>query len=188
MEMAPLDLMPHTVNLFLRQVHHGLWDGTHVTMNERRVLRIGPRYDDDANIDDGHGTYRHFLEKGLDKVTYQEYSPEYPHEQFTVGMAGRPSGPDFYINKIDNTRMHGPGGGRMNDGEICNNEADPCFGRLVNGSRPYIDILSAIDRVPVNSRQYPESKVLIRSAKVLILRKDGKWRSVARDNIVPFPV
>lgn len=186
-EMAPLDLMPHTVNLFLKQVHHGLWDGTHVTMNERRVLRIGPRYDDDAIIDDGHKSYRHFLVKGLNKVSYQEYSPEYPHEQFTVGMAGRHSGPDFYINKTDNTRMHGPGGG-TNDGEIRNNEADPCFGRLVDGSRPYIDILSAIDRVPENSRQYPKSEVFIRSAKVLIRRNDGRWRSVERDNIVPLPV
>jgi hypothetical protein len=184
--MAPLDLMPHTVNLFLKQVHHGLWDGTHVVTNDSRVLRIGPRYDDDANIDDGRGSYRHFLERGLDKVSYQEYSPEYPHEQFTVGMAGRPSGPDFYINKIDNTR--GPGGGRTNDGEIRNNEGDPCFGRLVDGSRPYINILAAIDRVPVNSDQHPKSKVFIRSAKVLIRRNDGKWRAVARDNVVPLPV
>lgn len=69
-EMAPLYLMLHTVNLFLKQVHHGLWDGTHVTMNERRVLRIGPRYDDDAIIEDGHKSYRHFLVKGLNKVSF----------------------------------------------------------------------------------------------------------------------
>ena len=112
MEMAPLDLMPHTVNLFLKQVHHQLWDGTYVSVNARHVMQISPRYEDEpANVvSDERRSYHHFHAEGLDKVSYQEYSPEYPHEQYTIGMSGRPSGPDFYINKMDNTVI--PGGDR----------------------------------------------------------------------------
>jgi hypothetical protein len=99
-----------------------------------------------------------------------------------------PSGPNFYINKIDNTLAHGLGGGLTNDGKICKKETDPCFDRLVDGSRQYIGILVEIDQTSVNSGQYPESEVLIRSAKVSIRKKDGTWRLIGRDKIVPLPV
>ena len=62
----------------------------------------------------------------MDKVAFQEYSPEYPHVQWTVGLAGRPGGPDFYISKVDNSANHGPGGQSHHD---LHEEADPCFGK-----------------------------------------------------------
>ena len=192
-EMAPLNLMPHTVNLFLKQVHHQLWDGTYVAMNKRHVMQISPRYEDEpANVTATERSYHHFHAEGLDKVSYQEYSPEYPHEQYTIGISGRPSGPDFYINKMDNTVIHGPGG-QMSDGDM-HNEADPCFGRLLNGSRPFVEILAAIDRVPLNSDQYPETKIRIKSAKILkskngdrwvVLKPGKKWDE--EDKIMPLP-
>jgi len=195
MEMAPLDLMPHTVNLFLKQVHGGLWDGTHVSTNARHVMQIGPMYDDNlaTNVTKGVETsYHHFRDVGLDKVSYQEYSPEFPHDQYTIGMAGRPSGPDFYVNKVNNTIMHGPGG-QMNDGDM-HNEADPCFGKLVDGGRKFTEILAAIDLVPLHSEQYRKTKVWIKSAKILIRKEDGKWRALGagkkwneRDKIMPLP-
>ncbi len=192
METAPLDLMPHTVNLFLKQVHRQLWDGTHVTVNTQNVMEIAPSYEGDtANVTDTQRSYHHFHAEGLDKVSYQEYSPEYPHEQYTIGMSGRPSGPGFYINKMNNTAMHGPGG-QMNEGGM-HNEADPCFGRLVNGGRPFVEILAAIDRVPLNSDKYPETKVRIKSAKILIAGK-GRWTALKPgkkwdegDKIMPLP-
>ncbi len=193
MEMAPLDLMPHTVNLFLKQVHHQLWDGTYVTVNAPHVMQIGPRYEGvSANVgSDEQRSYQHFHAEGLDKVSYQEYSPKYPHEQYTIGMSGRPSGPDLYINKMNNTVIHGPGG-QMNDGDM-HNEADPCFGRLVTARVPFLGLLEAIDLVPLNS-DYPEAKVRIKSAKILLQREgDGlvalepgkKWDE--KDKIVPLP-
>jgi cyclophilin family peptidyl-prolyl cis-trans isomerase len=193
MEMAPLDLMPHTVNLFLQQVHRQLWDGTYVTVNARHVIQIGPSYEDAiANVgSDEQRSYHHFHAEGLDKVSYQEYSPKYPHEQYTIGMAGRPSGPDFYINKMNNTVMHGPGG-QMNDSDM-HNEADPCFGRMVNGTGSFVEILAAIDQVPLKS-DYPDAKVLIKTARILLLREGGglvllepgkKWDQ--NDKIMPLP-
>ena len=48
-------------------------------------------------------------------LAFQEYSAEYPHRPFTVGIAGRPGGPDFYINLLDNVKNHGPGGIRTHN-------------------------------------------------------------------------
>jgi hypothetical protein len=191
-----LELMPHSINLFLRQVHHGLWDETQVTVNAKHVMQFGPRYDgniDNVTVDDGRGSFHHFHRMGLDKVSYQEYNPDYPHEQYTIGMAGRPAGPDIYINKLNNTVMHGPGG-QMNDGEM-HNEADPCFGRLVNGNRPFTDLLTTMDGVPLaNVDQYPEAKIRIKSAMILLKEDDDHWVFLERgkkwnekDKILPLP-
>jgi hypothetical protein len=86
-------------------------------MNAQHVMQFGPQYaaDDTTNIEDGDSSsskkrYQDFYNRGIDKLSFQEYSPQYPHTQWTLGLAGRPSGPDFYINKIDNTIRHGPGG------------------------------------------------------------------------------
>ena len=54
-----------------------------------------------------------FVDMALETVSYQEYSAKYPHVQWSVGFMGRPSGPDFYINKKDNTIAHGPGDKRI---------------------------------------------------------------------------
>jgi hypothetical protein len=48
---------------------------------------------------DSHLVQR-FRRAGLDGVVFQEYSPKFPHEKFTVGYAGRPGGPDFYISTM----------------------------------------------------------------------------------------
>lgn len=57
-------------------------------------------------------------------------SPSFPHKQYTVGYAGRPGGPDFYISTKDNSRVHGPGGQQDYDDP---SEADPCFAKVVAG-------------------------------------------------------
>lgn len=57
-------------------------------------------------------------------------SPNFPHIKYTLGYAGRPGGPDFYVSTQDNTLNHGPGGqGSYEDAA----EADPCFANVVPG-------------------------------------------------------
>jgi len=154
LEMASLDTMPHAVNHFLQQVHHRLWNSCEINSSANHIFSLGPSYraeDEPADpataVADGARThYEHFRAKGLDKVTYQEYNTEYPHEQWTVGLAGRPGGPDFYINKRNNTLIHGPGG-QLNKHDL-HNEADPCFGKIVEG----LDILTELEALPT----YPE--------------------------------
>ena len=76
-------------------------------------------------------------------MPFQEYHDDYPHKRFTVGFAGRPGGPDFYINKVNNSENHGPGGQSHHD---LHEEADPCFATLVGG----IPILNELNRIPTN--------------------------------------
>ena len=194
-ELAPLDLMPHTVNLFLQQVHHKLWDGCSVNTNADHIYQLGPSYEDDLKEKYSH--YEQFYERGLDKVSYQEYSEQYRHKQWTVGLAGRPGGPDFYVNKVDNTVIHGPGG-QTNDGDM-HNEADPCFGRVADDdSRRVLDEIGMIPTDAENGYaiKYP---VVIVSARVWTPKEnpvDG-WRVIepgtrlsqgeGDDEIMPLP-
>ena len=55
---------------------------------------------------------------------------EIPQKKFTIGFAGRPSGTDFCINKVDNFIAHGLGGQLHH---ALTEEADPCFGDIVDG-------------------------------------------------------
>jgi len=122
-KLHPVDKMPHSVHLFLEQVHHKLWDGIPFLLNADHILQTGGG--DPAQ-------YNKFKALNLDKVFFQEYNEEYPHKKWTVGFTGRPGGPYFYINKIDNTVVHGPHGqGQWNLPE----EADPCFGEVIDGHR-----------------------------------------------------
>jgi hypothetical protein len=71
-----------------------------------------------------------FRDSGMASVLFQEYSEEHPHVKYTMGYAGRPGGPDFYLSMQDNTKNHGPGGqGSYADAS----EADPCFAKVVQG-------------------------------------------------------
>mmetsp|Transcript_38905 Transcript_38905/g.81377 ORF Transcript_38905/g.81377 Transcript_38905/m.81377 type:complete len:650 (+) Transcript_38905:152-2101(+) len=178
LEMAPLDLMPIAVNLFLQQVHHKLWNGCSFVINAMHILQAGPhRYDEsqtgkyDANVAslvDG------FQNAKLDKMPFQEYHENYPHNTHTVGFAGRPGGPDFYINKIDNSENHGPGGQSHHD---LHEEADPCFGRLVGG----IEILKELNKIPVDGERGSlllHSVVIVDSRVVISGRPEAKGRQV----------
>ena len=51
-----------------------------------------------------------------------------PHERLTLGFAGRPGGPEFYISTVDNVRNHGPGS------QGSKTEADSCFAKVVSGA------------------------------------------------------
>ena len=199
LEMAPLDQMPHTVNLFLQQVHHELWDGSRIHYNPRHIFQIGPSYHEENEL---YPHYDNFYKMGLDKVSFQEYSKEYPHAQWTVGMAGRPAGPDFYINKIDNTHNHGPGG-QPNEDDM-HNEADPCFAKIINDGHL---ILQDIDLIPYKSIDKSDGShgqrsdelmypVTVISAKILAHEEgpvEGGYKEVVHgkkledDEILPLP-
>lgn len=173
-EMAALDVMPHTVNFFLQQVHHQLWDGASMVTNAQHVYQLGPSYEEETEVNAPH--YDHFYEKGLDKISYQEYNKQYPHTQWTLGFAGRPGGPDFYINKLDNSLIHGPGG--QTNEEDMHNEADPCFGRIVDG----FATLEEIDLIPVDAEKNYVMKhpVKIVRASVLVPKENPAegWREI----------
>ncbi len=143
--MASLDLMPHSVNMFLRQVHHKLWDGIALTLKTDQKMQFGPWEDDDR-----------FLRAHSNTLSYQEYNSSYPHQQWTIGFAGRPAGPDFFINRIDNTVDFGLKGDK-------HEEADPCFGRVIEG----FELLEEIGNIPHYGGGEGESSAELYEVKIL---------------------
>jgi len=166
LEMAPLDLMPVSVNLFLQQIHHKLWNGCAFVINAEHILQAGPHL---PSSDGKEYTLKspeilnRFRESGLMELPFQEYQEEYPHEQYTIGYAGRPGGLNWYINKVNNTLNHGPGGQRHYNSMI--DDADPCFAKVVSGW----DVLEYIEKLPVENARLVRPLV-IADSRVIISR------------------
>lgn len=140
--------MPHAVHLFLEQVSHGLWDNAWFYINGPHVLQAGPQADEAAlakaiaaGEDERSLALRPFRELQLDTLSFPEYSEDFPHVPMTLGFTGRPGGPDFYINKVDNTIAHGPGGQFHHE---LAEYADSCFAKVVSG----FDSLKAMTETP----------------------------------------
>lgn len=162
-EMHSLDYMPHSVLTFLEQISHGLWDNTYFITNAPHILLISTVQD----IDQKPYNFSHisdFEAVGLDHLLFQEYHEQYPHKPMTLGFAGRPAGPNFYINKIDNTFIHGPGGQAHHE---IDEEADPCFATVVAGK----EILTRIFALPVQQGSSYELFHPVKIVRAVVHRK-----------------
>jgi hypothetical protein len=95
-ELAPEADMPHSVYFFLEQVELGLYNGASFHRNAAHVLQAGP-VPNFATPPDAH-LAQNFRQSGFNSVLFQEYSANFPHKPYTLGYAGRPGGPDFYIS------------------------------------------------------------------------------------------
>jgi cyclophilin family peptidyl-prolyl cis-trans isomerase len=139
LEMAPTDIMPVAVYYFLNLVSSGAWDGCSFIRNAPHVLQASNR---GKTCD--HKKFKDWTGQGHDVgIAFQEYSEKYPHKKYTVGLAGRPGGPDFYISILDNTQNHGPGGQSSYD---LPSEADSCFATVLNG----FDFIEKMKRLPIH--------------------------------------
>ncbi len=137
-ETAPLNTVPHAIHLFLEQVEHGLWTGSYFYINTMNVLQAGPS--SPKGIEDlaNSSNRKRFEDLQLDKLAFPDYSHEFAHHAWTVGFMSRPGGPDIYINKMDNSRVHGPGGQKQH---ILDEQGDACFGRITKGKEHIESIL-----------------------------------------------
>jgi len=139
-ETAPIDLVPHAVHIFLEQVSHQLWDKAWFYLNGPHILQAGPMLEEEEyerleslhgeDFDERDAILKSFADKQLDSLAFPEYSPAYPHEQWTLGYVDRPGGPDWYINKSNNTVFHGPGGQHQH---LIEEQADSCFAKVISG-------------------------------------------------------
>jgi hypothetical protein len=116
-EMGPIEYVPYCVYFFLSVVDN--FKGGSFHRNAGHVLQAMVN----AN---GPG------------LAWQEYSPKFPHVQYTLGYAGRPGGPAFYISTVDNKENHGPAS------QGSPTEADGCFGKIFKG----IDIVKRMQKQP----------------------------------------
>lgn len=135
LEMAPLGMMPHSVHIFLEQVHHNLWDGCVFSFHDGGKLSVST-----SSVEKVNEFLPRFQDAELDTVSFQEYNENYEHEKYTIGFSGRPGGPNWYINTRDNVEANGPGGkSTIYD---LKHEADPCFGRVVDGIEVIEELIS----------------------------------------------
>jgi cyclophilin family peptidyl-prolyl cis-trans isomerase len=143
-EMAPIDLMPHSVWTFLEMASAGLLDGCSFILNALHVLKAAPLPYDRGSASD---KAREFLDHGLESVAFREYSPSYPHKKHTVGFAADGS-PSFYINTEDNTEIHA---------------GDPCFAKVISG----FDTIKRLENSPTRNGIWLEQRIGIKRANVL---------------------
>jgi hypothetical protein len=115
-ETAPFEYMPASVFLFLEQVDNGLWDGSSFHINAPHVLLAQPLTSHPVE----EQPFSKMERMGLARGPFAEYNEDYPHTAYTLGYGGGSDtpGPNFYINKLDNTDHH---------------EGEPCFSKVIIG-------------------------------------------------------
>ena len=89
--------MPYTVNFFMSQVSLGLFNGCSFHRNAGHVVQGGPV---PSHLNPGQKMHQGFKDAMLQSVGFQEYHPDFPHKKYTLGYAGRPGGPDFYVSTM----------------------------------------------------------------------------------------
>ena len=108
-ELAPISLIPCSVYNFLEIAR--TWKKGAFHRNAGHVLQAMAR-------------------SGVtESMPFQEYSKEFPHKKGTIGYAGRPSGPEFYVSIQDNGKNHGPGSQQKRNPY----EADCAIGTVIQG-------------------------------------------------------
>ena len=144
-ELAPLNLMPHSVDTFLEMVSSGLWDGCSFVMNAVHVIKASPLpVAEHVSAVEKLGS---FEKKGLSRLAFSEYSEDFPHAPYTLGFSGGDS-PSWYINTEDNTDFH---------------RGDPCFGKIVAG----FDTVDKLKTRPTKDGIWYKDRVEIKHAKIL---------------------
>jgi cyclophilin family peptidyl-prolyl cis-trans isomerase len=153
-EMAPCNLMPVVTMYFIKQVEEGFWDGMVFFRAESHVIQATDMRPDRSRQN----------RKRSQSIPFQEYSEDFVHHKYTLGIAGRPGGPDFYINMSENIKIHGPGGqGHNYQGDP---ESDSCFAKIIRG-REIADRIQKLPYKRVDGLHILETPVEIRSMRLL---------------------
>ncbi len=143
-EMAPLEVMPHSVFTFLEMTSLELLNGCSFILNALHVIKAAPLPFTGAL---NPSKAQEFVDKGLESVAFREYSQDYPHKPYTVGFAADGT-PSFYINTEDNTEIH---------------VGDPCFGKVISG----IETIKRLENSPTRNGIWFENRIGIKSAVIL---------------------
>jgi cyclophilin family peptidyl-prolyl cis-trans isomerase len=143
-ELAPSELMPHSVETFLDMVSNKLVDGCSFIMNALNLIKAAPLPYDGSSAKDKAQSFADF---GLDKLAFKEYSESFPHEKYTMGFTADGS-PSFFINVDDNTHSH---------------EGDPCFAKVIQG----FDAVKRLESSPTRNGIWFTQRVGIKSARII---------------------
>jgi len=157
MKMAPFNVMPHTTSWFLTLAESGYWEGCGFIRNAMHILQANCNPKEPKDSNEGKAQERI-------SIAFQEYNDNYQHRPYTFGIAGRPGGPDWYINLIDNSGTHGPGGQPRDP------EADPCFAELVSGK----EVIKKLHKLAHDQTAFKGlvEPVIFRSVRVVTEREE----------------
>ena len=169
-ELATKEEMPHTVYSFLEQMTRGMYNdgGYSFYTNGSHIVAGGP-YPNHLTSSERWDRIADFKNSHWGKLAeFPEYSSQYPHEKFTVGlslgMSNSAGAPIIYINMIDNSEHHGPGG---NGG----NSPDPCFGRITHGfdvvERMHNSSPGGVPPPPGEWKDMEHGPIAVKSIKIL---------------------
>mmetsp|Transcript_31691 Transcript_31691/g.47489 ORF Transcript_31691/g.47489 Transcript_31691/m.47489 type:complete len:461 (-) Transcript_31691:39-1421(-) len=164
LKMAPLDLMSHTIHIFMNLIQEKMYVGGTFLLAREHILVAAPidAFDPENNqrleeemVDEGY-----FPDGAL---LFHQYSPEFPHAKYTVGFSST-GGPLFYINIQDNIKAHGP---RHidNEGDV---EGDPVFAEVVEG----FEVIQRILALPRNEDDSLNTRVQI--VDTYVVESDAK--------------
>jgi len=158
-ETAPTSLMPHAVDLFTRMaVDYKLYDGL--------TLLVPHHGSDNAESSLLHtvalsATTYEYLDKHFEasvpnlvpKLAFAEHSDRYPIEKYSVAFAGRPGGPHFYINLLDD------------DDESARSKqldmGEACFGKVVEGRHVFDWIIDLHKKAGQNKDDFQPRRLLM---------------------------
>jgi hypothetical protein len=163
--MGSLDYTPHTIHYWLSQVSMGLWDDSSFVRNAPHVIQADPQ------SAAGTSHIKDFSPAHLPlHLAFQEYHKSQPHAKYTLGVTGRPGGPDWYISTEDNDEVHGPNGQMQYD---MPEEADPCFAKVISG-------FAVVDRVHAMPIKSPDDNDLIKHIEITsIVILEGEQRRLS---------
>lgn len=154
LEMAPIDLMPHAVQIFLDIIDRGLYINCTFPLARTHILLIGHM---DVRDPENNAELNRVMEAGGlvpgGAMLIKEYNDDYPHHTNTVGF-NAVGGPMFYVNLMDNSESHGPDE---------DSEGESCFARVVDG----LQFLDKIAQQPVAEDGYFDQMVHIVETQVL---------------------
>ena len=149
--------MPHTLRYWLNLVETNFWNGCHFFRNAGHVIQANCHRRNKENINVISSSY---LGENP-SISFQEYDDKLPylHQKYSIGLAGRPGGPDFYINLVDNKRNHGPGGQGP--------KPDPCFANIISGQ----DIVDKIHKLEHDGSAMRILKDWVEFKRISVIRK-----------------
>ena len=161
LETADIKAMPHTIRYFVTLVSNQYWNGCHFFRNAQHVIQANCHRRNKENKNGREDMI------GLGKeasIAFQEFdsSLDYLHKPYSIGLAGRPGGPDFYINLVDNQRNHGPGGQGP--------KPDPCWANIIKGK----EVVDEIHKLESDGSKMMVLKEWVEFKRVSIIKDKQK--------------
>ena len=162
-ELAPIDIMPHAVNVFLNMVASEVWNDSIFLHRAHHIIQAIP-IDSKGNGDEK----KKIFESSDMQMSFPEYDSSYPHNKYTLGFSGRPGGPEFYISTQDNAEYHGPRG--QSQYEMAH-DADPCFGKVIRG-HDVVDRMNQLNEIAAKKIEEGDDKVMFTSLQRVYMISD----------------